>query len=271
MQRCDATEEQRFSMIFDTHAHYDDEAFDEDRDAVLSSLQEKGVGAVVNICASPASLAGIRGLTEKYSFVYGAAGIHPDHAGELTEEMFGEISRLAEEEKIVAIGEIGLDYYWDTAPREVQREWFLRQLDLAIEKDLPVVIHSREATQETLEIMRNAYQQSGGKLRGVIHCFSGSAEIAKEYTDMGFYIGVGGVVTFKNGKKLKEVVETMPLEKLVIETDCPYLAPVPYRGKRNDSTLLKLVIEEIAALRGLTAEEVEALTEVNARELYRLP
>ncbi|MBE5930716.1 MAG: TatD family deoxyribonuclease [Lachnospiraceae bacterium] len=257
-------------MIFDTHAHYDDEAFDEDRDAVLSSLHEKGVGTVVNICASPASLKRILSLTENYSFVYGAAGIHPDHAGELTEEMFGEISRLADEEKIVAIGEIGLDYYWDTAPHEVQRQWFLRQLDLAMEKDLPVVIHSREATQETLEIMREAYKKSGGKLRGVIHCFSGSAEIAKEYTDMGFYIGVGGVVTFKNGKKLKEVVETMPLDKLVIETDCPYLAPVPYRGKRNDSTLLRHVIEEIAALRGMTAEEVEHLTETNARQLYRL-
>ena len=257
-------------MIFDTHAHYDDEAFDEDRESVLSSLQEKGVGTVVNICAGPASLRRITELTEKYPFLYGAAGIHPDHAGEMTEEMFEEISRLADEEKIVAIGEIGLDYYWDTAPHEVQREWFLRQLDLATEKDLPVVIHSREATQETLEIMREAYKKSGGTLRGVIHCFSGSAEIAKEYTDMGFYIGVGGVVTFKNGKKLKEVVGTMPLDKLVIETDCPYLAPVPHRGKRNDSTLLALVIEEIANLRGMTTEEVEALTEENARALYRL-
>lgn len=257
-------------MIFDTHAHYDDEAFDEDRAAVLSSLKEKGVGAVVNICAGPASLKRIKELIHEYPFVYGAAGIHPDHAGEMTEEMFEEISQLAEEKKIVAIGEIGLDYYWDTAPHEVQREWFLRQLALAVEKNLPVVIHSREATQETLDIMRNAYRKSGGKLRGVIHCFSGSAEIAKEYTDMGFYIGVGGVVTFKNGKKLKEVVESMPLDRLVIETDCPYLAPVPYRGKRNDSSLLKLVIDEIASLRGLTAEEVEAMTEANGRQLYRL-
>ena len=257
-------------MIFDTHAHYDDEAFDDDRDEVLSYLQEKGVGTVVNICASPASLKRIVELVKQYPHVYGAVGIHPDHAGELTEELFAEIFRLADAEKIVAIGEIGLDYYWDTAPHEVQRQWFLRQLDLAIEKDLPVVIHSREATQETLEIMREAYQRSGGKLRGVIHCFSGSAEIAKEYTDMGFYIGVGGVVTFKNGKKLKEVVETMPLDKLVIETDCPYLAPVPHRGKRNDSTLLSLVIEEIAALRGMTTEDVETLTEENARRLYSL-
>ena len=181
-----------------------------------------------------------------------------------------EISRLAKLDKIVAIGEIGLDYYWDTAPHEVQREWFIRQLNLALEEDLPVVIHSREATQETLDIMRKTYRMSEGKLRGVIHCFSGSAEIAKEYTDMGFYIGVGGVVTFKNGKKLKEVVETMPLDRLVIETDCPYLAPVPFRGKRNDSTMLAYVIEEIAALRGLTTEEVELVTEENARRLYGL-
>lgn len=257
-------------MIFDTHAHYDDEAFDEDRAAVLASLQEQGVGAVVNICASRASLGRIEELVTAYPFVYGAVGVHPDHAGEMDEDCMKELSRLAKLDKIMAIGEIGLDYYWDTAPHEVQREWFIRQLQLALEEDLPVVIHSREATQETLDIMREMYRQSEGKLRGVIHCFSGSAEIAKEYTDMGFYIGVGGVVTFKNGKKLKEVVEAMPLDKLVIETDCPYLAPVPFRGKRNDSTLLTYVIEEIATLRGMTTEEVERVTEENARRLYGL-
>ena len=257
-------------MIFDTHAHYDDEAFDEDRAAVLASLQERGVGTVVNICASRASLGRIEELVTAYPFVYGAAGVHPDHAGEMDEECMKELSRLAKLDKIVAIGEIGLDYYWDTAPHEVQREWFIRQLQLALEVDLPVVIHSREATQETLDIMKEMYRQSEGKLRGVIHCFSGSAEIAKEYTDMGFFIGVGGVVTFKNGKKLKEVVEAMPLDKLVIETDCPYLAPVPFRGKRNDSTLLTYVIEEIATLRGMTTEEVERVTEENARRLYGL-
>lgn len=257
-------------MIFDTHAHYDDEAFDEDRAAVLASLRERGVGTVVNICASRASLGRIEELVTAYPFVYGAAGVHPDHAGEMDEECMKELSRLAKLDKIVAIGEIGLDYYWDTAPHEVQREWFIRQLQLALEVDLPVVIHSREATQETLDIMKEMYRQSEGKLRGVIHCFSGSAEIAKEYTDMGFFIGVGGVVTFKNGKKLKEVVEAMPLDKLVIETDCPYLAPVPFRGKRNDSTLLTYVIEEIATLRGMTTEEVERVTEENARRLYGL-
>lgn len=257
-------------MIFDTHAHYDDEAFDKDRETVLSGLADRGVGPVVNICAAPASLKRTAELVERYPFVYGAVGIHPDHAGEITEELFAELSCLAEKEKIVAIGEIGLDYYWDASPHETQRYWLERQLVLALEKELPVVIHSREAAQETFEIISRTYKESGGRLRGVIHCFSGSAELAGQYTDMGFYIGVGGVVTFKNGKKLKEVVATVPSDKLVIETDCPYLAPEPYRGKRNDSGLLSHVIEQIAALRGITAEEAEQLTEENARRLYGL-
>lgn len=257
-------------MIFDTHAHYDDAAFDEDREAVLSSLKERGVGTVVNVCASPDSLKRVGALTERYPFLYGAAGIHPDYAGEMTEKLFAQLRELADKEKIVAIGEIGLDYYWDKAPCDVQKYWFKRQLSLALEKELPVIIHSREATQETLEIMCRAYEESDGRLRGVIHCFSGSVEIAKTYTDMGFYIGVGGVVTFKNGKKLKEVAEAVPFDRLVIETDCPYLAPVPHRGTRNDSTLLSFVIDEIAALRGTSAEEVERVTEENARKLYAI-
>lgn len=257
-------------MIIDTHAHYDDEAFEEDRDAVLSSLRGAGVGLVVNIGASLASSRSTAELAAKYSFLYGAVGVHPDSAAELDEAGMQELSRLADSEKIVAIGEIGLDYYWDAAPREVQKYWFERQLALALEKDLPVVIHSREAVEDTLEIMRRTYHASGGKLRGVIHCFSGSAETAKVYTDMGFYIGAGGVVTFKNGKKLKAVVEAVPFDKLVIETDCPYLAPVPYRGKRNDSTLLSFVIAEIARLRGISEEEAEHVTERNARALYGL-
>lgn len=258
-------------MIFDTHAHYDDKAFDEDRDAVLFSLQENGVGVAVNIGADMASSRRTVELAARYPFLYGAVGVHPDASAELDEAGMEELSRLAEQKRIVAIGEIGLDYYWDAAPRELQRYWFERQLALALEKDLPVVIHSREAAEETLNIMRRTYQASGGKLRGVIHCFSGSTELAREYTGMGFYIGVGGVVTFKNGRKLKEVVEKIPLERLVIETDCPYLAPVPFRGKRNDSTLLTYVIEEIARLRGISVEETERVSERNARALYGLP
>jgi len=257
-------------MIFDTHAHYDDEAFEGDRDEVLRSLAEAGVGLAVNIGASMASTRRTVDLVSRYPFLYGAVGVHPDSTSELNEELFAELRELTAAEKIVAVGEIGLDYYWDSSPRETQRYWFERQLELAIEKNLPVVIHSREATQETLDIMKKYYQSSNGTLRGVIHCFSSGPEIAKEYTDMGFYIGVGGVVTFKNGKKLKEVAASIPEDKLVIETDCPYLAPVPFRGKRNDSRYLTYVAEEIAALRGTTAEEIIARTEKNAYELYRL-
>lgn len=257
-------------MIIDTHAHYDDEAFDEDREAVLLSLKEAGVGLVVNIGASMASSERTVALTKQYPFVYGAVGVHPDSTSELDEEKFERLRTLASEEKIVAIGEIGLDYYWDSSPRDVQKYWFERQLSLALSCDLPVVIHSREATQDTLDLMKKTYKESAGKLRGVIHCFSSGPEVAKEYTEMGFFIGVGGVVTFKNGKKMKEVVAAIPFEKLVIETDCPYLAPVPNRGKRNYSGYLPRVVEEIAAIRGVSAEEVIAQTEKNARALYRL-
>lgn len=257
-------------MIIDTHAHYDDEAFDEDREAVLLSLKEAGVGLVVNIGASMASSERTVALTKQYPFVYGAVGVHPDSTSELDEEKFERLRTLASEEKIVAIGEIGLDYYWDSSPREVQKYWFERQLSLALSCDLPVVIHSREATQDTLDLMKKTYKESAGKLHGVIHCFSSGPEVAKEYTEMGFFIGVGGVVTFKNGKKMKEVVAAIPFEKLVIETDCPYLAPVPNRGKRNYSGYLPYVVEEIAAIRGVSAEEVIAQTEKNARALYRL-
>lgn len=257
-------------MIIDTHAHYDDEAFDEDREAVLLSLKEAGVGLVVNIGASMASSERTAALTKQYPFVYGAVGVHPDSTSELDEEKFERLRTLALEEKIVAIGEIGLDYYWDSSPRDVQKYWFERQLSLALSCDLPVVIHSREATQDTLDIMKKAYRESDGRLRGVIHCFSSGPEVAKEYTDMGFFIGVGGVVTFKNGKKMKEVVAAIPFEKLVIETDCPYLAPVPNRGKRNYSGYLPYVVDEIAAIRGISADEVTWQTEKNARALYRI-
>ena len=259
-------------MIIDTHAHYDDEAFNEDRDAVLRSLKEEDVSLVVNIGASMESSERTVELVKQYPFVYGAVGVHPDSAKELTEKKLARLRELAGADKVVAIGEIGLDYYWDSSPRDVQKYWFLRQLDLAMELELPVVIHSREATQETLDIMKEAYRRSQGTLRGVIHCFSAGPEIAKEYTDMGFFIGIGGVVTFKNGKKMKEVAAAIPFDKLVLETDCPYLAPEPNRGKRNHSGYLTYVAEQIGTLRGVSAEEVIRVTEANARALYtRLP
>lgn len=257
-------------MIIDTHAHYDDAVFDEDRDAVLRSLAGAGVGLAVNIGASMETSKKTVELAKKYPFLYGAVGVHPDAASELCEEKLEELRALSQNEKIVAIGEIGLDYYWDASPRDVQKYWFERQLGLAVEEGLPVVIHCRDAVQDTLDVMKTAYKNSGGRLRGVIHCFSSGPEVAGEYTDMGFYIGIGGVVTFKNGKKMKEVVKTAPFDRLVLETDCPYLAPVPYRGKRNQSGYLTYVAEEVAALRNVSVEEVIRVTEENARELYGL-
>ncbi len=253
-------------MIFDTHAHYDDEQFDEDREALLSSMQEGGVGTIVNVAADLQSWDAISRLVKTYPFVYGAAGIHPDYVGELSEAHFSRLKELLKEEKFVAVGEIGLDYYWDKEDHETQKKWFIRQLSLASQLNLPVIIHSREAAADTMEIMKT----QGRGLSGVIHCYSYSVEQAKEYVKMGFYIGIGGVVTFKNAKKLKEVVEEIPLTQIVLETDCPYLSPVPNRGKRNSSFNLIYVAEEIAKIKGISVDEVIRKTEENARKLYRI-
>lgn len=251
-------------MIFETHAHYDDEQFDPDREALLSSMQENGVGAIVNVSASYDSCRTVVGMAEKYPFMYAAVGIHPDHVGELNEESFQEMEKLFDNQKVVAVGEIGLDYYWDNESHDVQKRWFIRQLELAGKLGLPVIIHSRDAAADTLEIMKEHAQG----LKGVIHCFSYSKELAREYVKMGFYIGVGGVVTFKNAKKLKEVVEEIPLTSIVLETDSPYLAPEPNRGKRNNSQYIRYVAEEIARIKGTDYDTVVAQTESNARELY---
>ena len=254
-------------MIFDTHAHYDDEAFDEDREELLSSLKEHGIEAVTNIGASLKSSRATLELAARYPFVYGAIGVHPNEVDELDEEGIAWLKESSSKPGVVAIGEIGLDYYWDEPDRKIQQKWFVRQLELAKEVDLPVVIHSRDAAKDTLDIMKSMRH---GELSGVIHCFSYTKEMAREYLNMGFYLGIGGVVTFKNAKKLKEVVEYMPLEQLVLETDCPYLAPVPNRGKRNSSLNLPYVVEEIAALKNTTPEKVMEVTNQNARKMYRL-
>lgn len=253
-------------MIFDTHAHYDSEQFNEDREAVLAGMPEKGVAGIVNVGASLRGCKASVDFAKQFPFMYAAVGVHPDEVGALNEETFAQMKEWAKEEKVVAIGEIGLDYYWDEEPREVQKEWFIRQLDLARELKLPVNIHSREAAEDTLQIMK----EHGRDLGGIIHCFSGSKEMAAEYVKLGYHIGVGGVVTFKNGKKLKQVVEAIPLEWIVLETDAPYLAPTPFRGKRNDSSLIQYMAEEIAAIKGVSVEEVLAQTEANARKVYHL-
>ena len=253
-------------MIIDTHAHYDDEQFDEDREEILGKMQDAGIGMIMDAGSTILSWDKIVKLTEEYPFVYGAIGVHPDEVGNLDETQFARMERLLDKEKIKAVGEIGLDYYWDKENHDLQKEWFIRQLDLARKKEKPVIIHSREAAADTMEIMK----QYAGELSGVIHCFSYSPEQAKEYVKMGFYLGIGGVVTFKNAKKLKEVVQEIPLEALVLETDSPYLAPVPHRGKRNNSQNLVYVAEEIAALKGVSYEEVVRQTTENAKKLYRL-
>ena len=253
-------------MIIDTHAHYDDGQFDADREELLGSMKEGGIGLIVNAGSTVASWDKIVELTEKYPFVYGAVGVHPDEVGELDEEKFLRMADLLDRDKIVAVGEIGLDYYWDKEKHDLQKEWFVRQLGLAREKEMPVIIHSREAASDTFDIMK----RHAAGMKAVIHCYSYSPEMAREYVKMGYYIGVGGVVTFKNAKKLKQVVQEIPLESIVLETDCPYLAPVPYRGKRNCSLYLPYVAEQIAELNGTTVEEVIQQTEKNSRELYGL-
>ena len=254
-------------MIFDTHAHYNDQQFSEDREEIFAAFQETGIGRVCNIASDIESIEECLDLAERYPFMYCALGIHPSDCGPMTEEVLETIRRGLSHPKAVAVGEIGLDYYWDDVDREVQRYWFRRQLDLAREENKPVVIHSREAAADTMNILK---EKNAGDMGGVIHCYSYSIEQAREYVKMGFFIGIGGVVTFKNSRKLKEVAGEIPLENIVLETDCPYLAPVPYRGKRNSSLYLPLVARAIAEIRGIDASEVIAVTEKNAERLYRL-
>lgn len=253
-------------MIFETHAHYDDEQFSEDRDALISSLPSQGIGRVINVGASIESTRSSLSLSETYDFVYAAIGVHPSETADLNEDSFAWLREQTVHERTAAIGEIGLDYYWDKEleVQERQRYWFRRQLELAKESGLPVIIHSRDAAEDTMELIKDA----GRDVCGVIHCYSYSPELAKEFVRQGYYIGVGGVVTFKNSKKLKETVQQIPLERILLETDCPYMAPEPFRGKRNNSAYLHYVADKIAELRGITAEEVEQVTWENAMRLF---
>ncbi len=254
-------------MIFETHAHYDDEAFDEDRQQLLGSMKEAGIRTIVNIGANMASSKRSLELAHEYDFIYAAVGVHPSDTQELDDDKLEELRILSRDERCVAIGEIGLDYYWPEPDHDLQKKWFRRQIALAKEEKLPIVIHSRDAAADTLSILK---EESAGENGGVVHCFSYSAEVAKQCVAMGFYIGVGGVVTFKNGRKLKETVDCLPLDNIIIETDSPYLAPTPHRGKRNSSLNLPLVVDAIAEIKGVTAEEVIRITEENAKKMYRI-
>ena len=261
-------------MIFDTHAHYEDRQFDDDREAILASLREHGIMRVVNVSSTLDSLEKTRQLTETYDWISGAYGLHPE---ELTDalsqcagpELTDRLRACCRLPKAVAVGEIGLDYYWETDPekRELQKTWVRRQLRLAREEGLPVIVHSRDAAEDTLHIAR---EEQLGETGGVMHCWPYSVEMAREYLNMGLFLGIGGVVTFKNARKLKETVAYAPLSSLVLETDCPYLAPVPHRGRRNCSLYLPLVAEAVAQIKGVTREEVEDITWENACRLYRI-
>lgn len=253
-------------MIFDSHSHYDDSQFNEDRDLVLKEIKEKGVIGVLNCGSDLRGLNMSIELAEKYDFVYAAVGIHPEYAQIVDENLIEQIKNHAKNPKVRAIGEIGLDYYWEeNPPREVQKKAFRMQMEAARELNLPVVIHDREAHQDTLEIMKEFSQ-----VKGVVHCFSGSVEFAKECLKLGYYIGITGVVTFKNAKVIKEVVKAVPIDKLLVETDCPYMAPTPYRGKRNQSNYIEYIIEEIADLKGITKEDLEKNTIKNTKNLLNL-
>ncbi|MBQ7615373.1 MAG: TatD family hydrolase [Butyrivibrio sp.] len=254
-------------MIFDTHAHYDDEQFDQDREELLLSMKEAGIGNIVNVGANMASSERALELSDQYDFIYAAVGVHPSDSAELNDENIEKLKSMSAHDKCVAIGEIGLDYYWPEPDHELQKKWFRRQLKLAGEVKKPVIIHSRDAAQDTVSILR---EENAGSLGGVVHCFSYSKEIAQECVDMGFYIGIGGVLTFKNGRKLKETAEAIPIEKILLETDCPYLAPEPNRGKRNSSLYLPLVVKALSEIKGISEEEVIRITEENARRMYKL-
>lgn len=252
-------------MIFDTHAHLDDERFNEDRKEVLEAIHET-VEAVVNVGAEMESCYSTLKLVEEYDFIYGALGIHPDEVYDLTDDDYRWLEEHINDKKIVAVGETGLDYYREF-DKVVQKESFERQMDIARRNNKPIIVHSRDAAQDTYEIMK---ANNAGEIGGVVHCFSYPKEMAEKFLDMGFYIGIGGVVTFKNSKKLQEVVEYMPMDRMVLETDCPYLAPDPHRGERNDSRYIKYVAEKVAELKNMRAQEVIKITTENAYKMYKI-
>ena len=253
-------------MLFDTHVHMNDPAFDEDREELIASFPEKGVALAMNVGCSLASSYDAIALAEKYPHIYAAVGTHPDSADEVNDAVLEEYRKLCKlHPKVKAIGEIGLDYYYEDIPREIQLKAFRLQMDLARELDLPVIVHEREAHEDGMAVVREFPE-----VRGVFHCYSGSAEMARQLVNLGWYIGFTGVLTFKNARKAVEVASSIPLERIVLETDCPYMAPEPFRGKRNDPGKLYRMAEKLAEIRGLSVEEIHAITLENGKKLYRI-
>ena len=253
-------------MLFDTHAHMDDQSFDADREALLASLPQQGIGLVMNPGCSLEASRNASALSQKYDYIYAAVGSHPDAADEVNEEVLEAYRTLCKQNpKIKAIGEIGLDYHYEDIPREIQQKAFRLQMQLVRELALPVIVHEREAHEDGMKIV-----EEFPEVTGVFHCYSGSAEMAKILVKKGWYIGFTGVLTFKNARKAVEVAASIPLERIVLETDCPYMAPEPFRGRRNDPGKLYRMAEKLAEIRGLTVEEIHAITMENGRRLYRL-
>ena len=253
-------------MLFDTHAHLDDHAFDPDRDALLAALPGQGIGLLMNPGCSLATSRAACALAREHSWIYAAVGSHPDAAAEVTPEVLEEYRRLIRENpKVKAIGEIGLDYHYEDVPRNIQQEAFLAQMELARETKLPVIVHERDAHADGMTVVRHFPE-----VTGVFHCYSGSLEMARELVEQGWYIGFTGVLTFKNARRALEVAAGLPLDRIVLETDCPYMSPEPFRGKRNDPGRLYRMAEALSALRGLPVEEIETITMENGKRLYRL-
>ena len=252
-------------MLFDTHAHLNAEQYNEDLEAVIDRAKSEGVSKVVVVGFDRPTIVKAMELAEKYSFIYAAVGWHPVDAIDMTDKELAWIEELAAHPKVVALGEMGLDYHWDKSPKHIQKEVFRKQIALAKKVNLPIIIHNREATMDIVQILK---EEGPHEVGGIMHCFSGSIETAKECMKMNFYISFGGPVTFKNAKNVKEVAASIPLDRLLIETDCPYLTPHPFRGKRNEPGYVKLVAEELAALKGLSYEELANITMENAKRVF---
>jgi TatD DNase family protein len=254
--------------MIETHAHLDSERYDEDRDSVIKEAFNNGITCIINVSSDSSSLDRVKTLAEKYEKIYMTVGIQPHSAGEMNSDILELIKSMAKGKKVVAIGEIGLDYHYNFSLPDIQRHVFREQIKVAKKANLPLVIHTREAFEDTLNILN---EEKGADTGGVIHCFTEDLNQGKIFTDMGFYIGIGGAVTFKNTKLLQEAVTEIPLEKIILETDCPYMTPVPHRGKRNEPSYLRFIAEKIAELKNITDEEVKKVTEENAIKLFRLP
>ena len=252
-------------MYFDTHAHYDDRRFNDDRDELLGSMAENGVSLILNAASSLRSAKFSLKLADRYDFIYASVGVHPHDSKSMTDETVFELEKLLTHPKAVAVGEIGLDFYHDFSPRDVQKKRLIEQLELAQRVKKPVIIHTRESTQETLDILSDFKD-----LSGVFHCYPGSWETAKIILDMGWYLSFPGVITFKNARRSLEVIEKMPIERILLETDCPYLSPEPMRGRRNSSINLKFIAQKVAEVRGITTEEVAAMTMENGKRLFEI-